>query len=386
MYDEINRINEKNKSILIVGNPPWISVSDFSTLGVNLDLKRDKAFSSGIEAKLGTSNFDLAEHIIIFLIRKFIQKNQLSLGMIVKDHTAFKIYDYLQKNGMYFNCFNCHKIEANKHFGVNVASSFLIIKFGGDSFSNIKVFESIHHNQSSKDLKIINGKTYPISINYDKLSYLDGKSDYIWRQGVKHDLTSVVELKPGDGNYFLNKDNEIVNVENEVVYPFMKCTDVYKGEYKNRKIIITNKSLNEDTNHIKYKFPNLWAYLYNKRYLFDARKSSIYINTFPFSYFGIGQYTFLPYKVAISGFHKTPKFMLIKPIDDKPVILDDTTYFIGFENFDEANYVYNFLTTNEVLDFLDLIKIRDAKRPFTKKLLSRIAIPQQQEIQLLSLF
>jgi hypothetical protein len=105
---------------------------------------------------------------------------------------------------------------------------------------------------------------------------------------------------------------------------------------------------------------------------FDARKSSIYNNKPLFSIFGIGDYSFKPYKVAISGLYKTFHFTLILPQDNKPVMLDDTCYLIGFENVEYAVYSLILLNSDTTVQFLQTVTFADAKRTFTKDVLMRI--------------
>jgi hypothetical protein len=88
--------------------------------------------------------------------------------------------------------------------------------------------------------------------------------------------------------------------------------------------------------------------------------------------FGIGDYTFSPYKIAIAGLYKEPIFSLIVPIDNKPVILDDTCYFIGFETLEEAVFMAFILNSQVAYDFLRTIVFKDSKRPYTKEILMRL--------------
>ena len=88
--------------------------------------------------------------------------------------------------------------------------------------------------------------------------------------------------------------------------------------------------------------------------------------------FGIGDYSFKPYKVAISGLHKQPYFSLLTPIGNKSVILDDTCYFIGFDHYADALFTASILNSQIILNFLEAIVFKDAKRPYTKELLMRI--------------
>lgn len=105
---------------------------------------------------------------------------------------------------------------------------------------------------------------------------------------------------------------------------------------------------------------------------FEARKSSIYNNKPKFSIFGIGDYSFKPYKVAISGLYKTFHFTLILPQDNKPVMLDDTCYLIGFDKIEFAAYSLILLNSNTTMQFLQSVTFADAKRTFTKDVLMRI--------------
>ena len=105
---------------------------------------------------------------------------------------------------------------------------------------------------------------------------------------------------------------------------------------------------------------------------FNARKSSIYNNKPQFSIFGIGDYSFKPYKVAISGLYKTFHFTLILPQADKPVMLDDTCYLIGFDKIEFAVYALILLNSDTTMQFLQSVTFADAKRTFTKDVLMRI--------------
>ncbi|MEW6419358.1 MAG: hypothetical protein AB1480_14800 [Nitrospirota bacterium] len=105
---------------------------------------------------------------------------------------------------------------------------------------------------------------------------------------------------------------------------------------------------------------------------FTERKSSIYKGKPQFSIFGVGDYSFKPYKVAISGLYKKPSFSLILPFNDKPVMLDDTCYFLSFDDIVEALIAFAVLNSTLAKDLLRAITFIDAKRPYTKDILMRI--------------
>ena len=92
--------------------------------------------------------------------------------------------------------------------------------------------------------------------------------------------------------------------------------------------------------------------------------------------FGVGEYSFKPYKVAISGLYKRSTFSLILFVNDKPLMLDDTCYFLGFNNITEAIFVWAILNSVHVQELLASIAFLDAKRPYTKDVLMRLDINQ----------
>ncbi len=80
----------------------------------------------------------------------------------------------------------------------------------------------------------------------------------------------------------------------------------------------------------------------------------------------------MPYKIAISGLYKKLNFCLIEQYNNKPIIFDDTVYFLAFDNIDEAKEVYELLNTEEAEDFLTSYIFWDAKRPITTSILNKL--------------
>ncbi|GAC1623275.1 MAG: hypothetical protein NVS4B11_17910 [Ktedonobacteraceae bacterium] len=132
-------------------------------------------------------------------------------------------------------------------------------------------------------------------------------------------------------------------------------------------------------NVLQHHAPLLWNYLTQHIQFFERRKSSIYESQAPFTMFGIGDYSFAPYKVAISGLHKIPRFRVLEPINGRPVMLDDTCYFVPCYSLQEATLIASVLNDQTCLNYINSIVFLDAKRPITKKLLQRIHIPSLLE-------
>jgi hypothetical protein len=120
------------------------------------------------------------------------------------------------------------------------------------------------------------------------------------------------------------------------------------------------------------RVPRAWRYLSLHRALFDARKSSIYERQPPFAIFGVGSYSFAPWKVAISGLYKRSTFTVVGPHEGRPVVLDDTCYFLAFDDEPQARRAASALRSTAATDFLGARIFWDAKRPITKGILQTL--------------
>lgn len=221
------------------------------------------------------------------------------------------------------------------------------------------------------------------SVARNVLLEIDRNSRYIgicsieWRQGVKHDCADVMELVKKNGNHYLNKKKEEIELEETLVFPLMKGSSFKKPIINSgfsKYVIVTQKKVREETDYIEQLAPKTWKYLCDRKEQFDARKSSIYKGAPAFSMFGVGDYSYAEYKVGISGFYKKPLFSLLYNSLNvsHPIMLDDTSYFLSFDNYEDAYTCMLLLNSSRVQAFLLSISFQDAKRPFTKKVLQRL--------------
>ena len=178
---------------------------------------------------------------------------------------------------------------------------------------------------------------------------------------------NVNEYKNGHGDTIFFK-------ENEFLYPLLKSSDIKKDHInKTRKfVIVTQRKPKSDTSIIKDISIEVWEYLNANKTFLQNRKSSIYKNAPDFSIFGVGDYSFSKYKVGVSGFYKEPQFSLISA--DRPIMLDDTCYFLSFDSLEVAAIVTALLNSDECKKFLKSIAFLESKRPYTKEVLKRISI------------
>ena len=366
-------IIKDQSQVLIVGNPPWATNSTLSAMGSeNLPEKRNFKGLVGIEAITGASNFDICEYIILRLIEEYKETNAV-IAMLCKTSVARNIFEEIKRQNLSFSVFDMLEFNTVKVFGVSASACVLIIQLSdqGESIDTCRVYDWKKPDVIKTQFGYANGQLY--SDLMSTADDFDGKSCFEWRQGVKHDCARVMELTKKDGN-LINGDKDEVKIETDLVFPLIKSS-MFKSpvihDFK-KYVIVTQKKPREDTSHLEQEVPQTWEYLMANKERFDNRRSSIYRGAPDFAMFGVGDYSYARYKVGVSGFYKTPLFSVLYSDDGKPVMTDDTSYFIDFSEYDLAYAAMLLLNSKRVQEFLSSIAFLDAKRPYTKKVLIRL--------------
>jgi len=137
-------------------------------------------------------------------------------------------------------------------------------------------------------------------------------------------------------------------------------------------MLVPQRIIGEDTRQIRQLAPKTWQYLQRHAQLLDRRASSVYRNRPRFSVFGVGDYSFAHWKVAISGFYKKLDFKVVGPYGEKPVVLDDTCYFVACRTRKEAFFVAELLNSDIAKEFFSAFIFWDEKRPVTVEILKRL--------------
>jgi len=170
-----------------------------------------------------------------------------------------------------------------------------------------------------------------------------------------------------------NSLGERVDVEIDSLFPFMKSSSVAnKRLNEERFLLVTSLNLATVPESYLQEYPKALAYLNQNRSKLLNRASKIYVNRPAFAQFGIGTYTFKPWKIAVSGLYKSVAFQLIGPREGKPVVFDDTVYFISFDTQREADFMYKLVQSETFQELLHSMIFLKDKRPVTVDLLSRI--------------
>jgi len=360
-----------NRELLVIGNPPWVTNSTLSTLNsTNLPKKSNFKNAKGIDAITGKGNFDIGEFISLKMLDLFSKENG-HFAFLIKNSVVKNIIFEQKKNKYPISKIEKHTINAKQEFNASVDASLFVCKFNSTPEFTAKEFD-FYTSKPRVSLGWVNNKFASDIEKYKKYQHLDGICPFEWRQGIKHDCAKIMELERIDGG-FRNALGEEFELEEDLIYGILKSSDLKKDTIDNSRkyTIITQKRIGEETSQILEKLPKTRAYLYRHKEYFLNRKSSIYNGKPMFSIFGVGDYSFKPYKVAISGLYKQTKFTLIKP-NGTVLLLDDTCYFIGFDTFEEAQKIQNLLNQIETQEFIESFMFTDSKRAITKDLLMRI--------------
>jgi hypothetical protein len=363
--------------ILFLGNPPWVTSSELSILNSqNIPSKSNFQNRRGIEAITGSGNFDISEWMLL-QYAEWLSKKEGAIAVLCKYAVARKVMRQVkQKSGNRFSVY-IYLIDAKAYFGGSVEACLFILSTEFYGSLDCEVYENLKSKKVSYLIGERDGLILRDTVRYEKWKHLAGQDlRYTWRSGVKHDCSKVMELEQVHDTLFLNGMGEKYSLEESYLYPLLKSSDLGNGRINNYRklVLITQKSVGHDTHIIRDKAPKTWKYLLEHDEHLKSRKSSIYENKPPYSIFGVGDYSFKPWKIAISGFYKQLKFYLIEPLGGKPVMFDDTVNFLSFETKEEAQFIFSLVTSNPSLEFFDSMIFWDEKRPITINILRRLSL------------
>ncbi len=373
-FDWLALIEEFNDTILVLGNFPWVTNSRQGMIGgQNLPQKENFQHYSGLDAITGKSNFDISEWMLIRTVQS-IHKRDAYLAMLCKTSVSRKLLNYIKAHHLNLSYCAVYGIDSKKYFGAAVDACLFFCKFEPNAHNYFcDVFSSLEethyhrigyqHNILIRDLR-----------SFDRLSDLyEPKSSVRWRSGIKHDCSSVMEFRKID-KAFVNGLGEIVDLEETYLFPLVKGSDVAQNRTKaiSRYVVVPQRFIGEPTEMIRLLAPKTWKYLEAHADYLEARKSKIYQGNPRFSIFGVGAYTFSPWKVAICGLYKKLNFRLLESYENKPIIFDDTIYFLSFDNEKSACQAFKLLTSTLAIEFYSSLIFWDEKRPIKTSILNSL--------------
>lgn len=378
-FDWPSVIRSLPEPVLLLGNPPWVTSSGLGAMGgTNLPEKSNFQGHQGLDAITGKGNFDIAEWILIKLLEA-ASGRRATLAMLVKTSAARRVLIHAWRFKMPIQRAAMYEIDAAEHFDVGVSACLLVCDVGGEPGpAECDLFDLDKPAERISTFGFRDGGLVADARGYDRLRHLiaeEGREpEYRWRSGVKHDCSAVMELRGVGPDSFVNGLGEEVRLESDFVFPMMKGSDVASGRVGvgERWMIVPQRSTSDDTSRMREIAPRTWEYLNRHGEALDRRGSSIYRKRPRFAVFGIGPYTFAPWKVAICGLYKRLDFAVVGPGDGHPVVFDDTVYHLSFDSEAEARMVAGLLNSESGRAFFNAFTFWDAKRPITVDVLRRL--------------
>ncbi|MGO9599021.1 MAG: class I SAM-dependent methyltransferase [Isosphaeraceae bacterium] len=366
--------------LLVIGNPPWITAAALGKLGsTNQPSRRNLKELPGIQARTGSSNFDIAEAVWIKLLEE-LAAWEPTIALLCKTSVARGVLEFAARKKVPIASASIHQIDAKRWFGAAASACLLRVNLGGsNACRQVPVFASLDDQMPAEVLHFHDGRLIAGSAIAESGHLALGKSPVCWRQGVKHDAAAIMELTADQADasqVYRNGLGDQVEVEPEFVYPLLKGADlrVVPAQRARRAVIITQTRLGQDTAGLERRAPRLWSYLQRHAARLDCRKSSIYRNAPAFALFGVGPYSFAPFKVAVSGLHRPALFRAVGAVAGRPIMLDDTCYLLPCARAVEVAVMTALWLEPAAQTAVAALSFADAKRPVTKGLLQRISI------------
>ncbi len=361
---------------LIIGNLPWVTNAVLGSLGSsNVPAKSNFQNHRGMDAITGKSNFDISEWMMLRILDGCRGRDAV-VALLCKTAVARKVLAGAWKTGISVTQSDIYSISASDHFGASVDACLLVCRLSSATSYDTSVYASL---EASAPVRAIGYRDHRLVADtslferWKHLAMRGAAATHRWRSGIKHDCSDVLELER-TGSFYFNGLGETIDLEDAYVYPMLKSSDIAnpKDVAPTKWMLITQRSVGEDTRVIEKGAPKTWKYLSRHAYLLDNRASLIYQKRPRFAIFGVGSYSFAPWKVAISGFYKSLNFRAIGPALGKPVVIDDTGYFLACENEAEAHSLAALLNSGTAQEFYRAFVFWDAKRPITADLLQRL--------------
>ena len=426
---ELRRLPEP---LLVIGNPPWVTSAALGAIGAcNLPRKQNFKKLNGLDARTGKSNFDVSEWMLLRLLAA-LQGRDATVAMLCKASVARRVIEFAASQSLHVSPIGLWRIDAEAHFSAAVDALLFACRTqraeaaalasqakragAAERGSHKRRAEAVPLERNTKragaawfatgatraapaslerhmelagaagewpvfarldaaaaeaSIGIVDGVLASDVRAFRETQHLAGVCRPEWRSGVKHDCAAVMELSGRNGE-LVNGFGEVVEIEEALIYPLLKSSDLANGRTARKHVIVPQTVLGQDTAALRSTAPRAWRYLTKHRAMLDARKSSIYRGQPPFALFGVGDYTFAPWKVAISGLYKRLEFCLVGPADGRPTLVDDTCYFLPFQRAAEARTALRALCSELAHAFFEARIFWDAKRPISKALLQSL--------------
>ena len=360
-WDWTHAVEQAEAPVLFLGNPPWVTVDALGRRGAdNRPPRKRSADQTALESVTGGGNFDVSEWVLTQLSAR------AAIAMLCKTRVARSLIQQRPDLGGWV-----WEVDAREHFGASVSCVF--IASGG--LPGTWLWHPVSEDEPAREVAVLGGQVVHDRTRWKRTEHLSGEG-LGWRSGVKHDCARVMELQ-ADGDRWTSGVEAGLDLEDAAVFPLLKGGDLDRGVWPpHRGLLVTQHHTGEEPQARLGSCPRAWAYLQRHSALLHRRRSRIYKGR-PFgSMFGVGPYSFAPWKVAVSALSKHRRFQCIGPVNGRPVVFDDTCLFASFDDEGSARKAHRFLCSEPVADWLRARTSPDAKRTLTARLLRTLSMSE----------
>ena len=416
----------------VIGNPPWIKW-DFLSNDYKEKLRilyQDvyKLFShKGMKASMGYAHDDLSILFTYIAMDKYL-KNEGILSFVLKQTLyksiagkEFRKFQITKKNEIIpIQVKKVHDLLDLTPFGSGAETSIAILKKNQKTVYPVSYeiwtknkketydeLSTLNHIKSVTNRELFDAYPDPFSGDISdvwiltpegvKLPKIPNRLNYYTpRHGVVNDLNSVFLLKiNGKSGKYLSVNN-LANIgrkkvkeikaylEPDYIYPLIKPNNTKRWHINGYYYMLLPQKKDGENNesHLRVKFNKTYSYLSRFKKELLSRKSKWFKGEGkPFySIFGIGEYTFKPYKIVWCCMSYKPDFSVVSKVQDKlmgtkELIPDNTIGNISFDSKEEAHFVCSVLNS-EKAELLFSMRSSKSKWGISIDMVKKIPVPQ----------
>ena len=228
---------------------------------------------------------------------EWLSKKEVTIAVLCKYSVARKVMRQVKKKSENRFSGYIYLIDAKAYFGASVEACLCILStnINTNSGTDYEIYEDLNAKKASYSIGERDGLIIRDTVKYENWRHLVGKDlKYLWRSGIKHDCSKVMELERIQDTLFKNGFGMKYTLEENYLYPLLKSSDIGNSRtlYSRKLVLITQKSIGDDTSIIQEKAPKTWQYLLEHEKYLKNRKSSIYKNKPLYSIFCVDSYSF----------------------------------------------------------------------------------------------
>lgn len=393
VHDFIGILGQKRSFDLLVGNPPWVTWTDLpasdKTRWASKDIEAYKFVEvNGMEKRMGAANKDIGAAIVLRSLQELAEPHARFGFLFKRGHLnapsmkAFRSGTIPHREG--------RKLAVHEVFSVVSRKNFFgadeITTEGWIGITDKGPVEAVHapileRNQSEWSVAETK-KLVRQALASEDVAFVEATSDIPLattqaqieiRHGIKHDCKDVYEIPRAQAEA----------IGWQCVYPTVKSrhvkNDRWTGEYD--LVIVPNKSLRkEDGDGLAVQAPMAYQYLLGCKDLLETRKSQ-WVGTRNFyDVFGVGDYSFAPYKVAWVRLGWKPQFVVLPPVrlpngETKPIVPGDHFLFIPTADKAYAEQLAALLNSPRYRRALEALSPK-GKSSLPKRLIEQLELPR----------